>query len=147
MKKLDTKSNEELVSMQAQALLNPNGLVYEVDFPFLEDQFVPPEFIRGGWEVNEHGILTGVFVQNQDFREVRNACRLPREYMLQMEAERFSNNFAYAKQWFMEIDPKFDHYFPDIPKEGYTGRWYIDENGKFNGWFRPNPNYTGDLKT
>lgn len=147
MKKLIHKSDEELVAMQAQALLNPNGFVHEINFLFLEDQFVPPEFIKGGWKVDKNGILTGVFSENQDFREIINASRLPREYMLQMEAERFSNNFAYAKQWFMEIDPSYDSHFPNIPKEGYTGRWYIDESDKFNGWFCPNPNYNGDLKT
>jgi hypothetical protein len=47
--------------MEAAARDNLNGWVYKVDWPYPEDQHIPPEAIVGAFKVNEHGKLTGDF--------------------------------------------------------------------------------------
>ena len=144
---LKSKSNEDLLAMQRQAKVNPNGYVYEIDGPHLTDHYVPPEAIRGAWKVDSGGHLTDVFEPNENFREIINAKRQPPAFMKRMENERFENNLLYANQWFPETAPDFGHLFPDIPDEGFVGHWYIGADGTFTGWFRPNPHYKGNILT
>jgi hypothetical protein len=146
MKTLQTKSEQELVAMRIQALENPSGYVYEIDGPHREHDAVHTSAIKGGWEVDENGLLTGRFEENENYREIIT-FQTPPEYMQKMQDERHYNNFLYAGQWFPETSMDYAHLFPQIPEEGFVGRWYIDANGCFNGWFRPNPYYKGNIKT
>ncbi len=43
------------------ARARPGAWVYEIDRVYPPDQPVPPEAIRGGWEVDPQGRLTGRF--------------------------------------------------------------------------------------
>lgn len=51
-----------------QALAFPGGWVYEIDGEYQPSDAVPPEAIRGGWEVDLDGRLTGHFEPNPRFR-------------------------------------------------------------------------------
>lgn len=50
-----------------EALKHPNGWVYEIDGVFEKDENVPPQAIRGAWQVNEKGIITGNFIPNPNY--------------------------------------------------------------------------------
>lgn len=133
--------------MRLEAISNPNGSVYEIDGPYEDDQFVPPEAILGAWKVDNKGVLLDEFVENELFRPIINASREPFDYMIRVADSRRNDNNIGSKQWISETDPDFQHLFPNIPKEGFTGSWYIDADGHFNGWFRPNPHYRGNITT
>jgi hypothetical protein len=51
----------------AEAARNPGGWVYEIDGEWVDDPngYVPPEAIRGGWQVDDAGQITGDFVPNE----------------------------------------------------------------------------------
>jgi hypothetical protein len=124
-----------------EAKRNPGGWVYKVDWNYSPDQYTPPEAIIGGFEVDPNGNLTGHFEANPNYRAVKIASRPPREYMVKSLG-------SYEKsKWTTEMDPAFDHLFPEVPPEGFTGDWYIGPDGKYTGQFRPNPHYTGSIKT
>ena len=55
---------EELI---AEAALNPGGHVYEIDGDLISDPdgYIPPEAIRGAWEVGPDGVLTGAYEPNE----------------------------------------------------------------------------------
>jgi hypothetical protein len=125
----------------AEAKLMPGGWVYKVDWQYKEDQHTPPEAIIGGFEVDNHGVLTGNFQANPNYRAVKIANRPPRDYMNRSRPAHQCN------QWVIEIDPDYDDKFPDVPPEGQIGRWYVGPDGKLTGQFRPNPHYTGSIKT
>lgn len=55
-----------------QALSFPGGWVYEIDGEFAATEAIPPERIRGGWEVDQVGRLTGRFERNPNFLPLRD---------------------------------------------------------------------------
>ena len=123
-----------------EAKRTPSGWVYHIDWDYRADQHVPPEAIVGAWEVDGSGKL-GEFKFNDNYRAVIIAKRQPRDYMKRTLTSRD------AAEWLIEADPQYDDLFPAFPPEGITGRWYVGEDGKFTGQFRPNPHYKGKIKT
>lgn len=67
-------SNETLASrtppaaLVAEAQRMPGGWVYEIVGEYGPDDAVPPSAIRGGWKVDDHGVLTGEFLPNPHFK-------------------------------------------------------------------------------
>ncbi|BES72836.1 hypothetical protein RE428_38540 [Marinobacter nanhaiticus D15-8W] len=55
-------------SLIEEAKKQPNGWVYEIDARYDPDGLVPPEGIKGGWKVDEHGELTGEYKANPRYR-------------------------------------------------------------------------------
>ncbi len=51
-----------------QARAFPGGWVYEIDGEYSANEAVPPEAIRGAWQVDSGGNLTGHFEVNPRFR-------------------------------------------------------------------------------
>ena len=49
------------------AAQHPDGWVYEIHGEYGPADAVPPEAIRGAWEVDSDGKLTGVFRENPGF--------------------------------------------------------------------------------
>jgi hypothetical protein len=136
-----TDKPEITPEMEAAARDNPNGWVYKVDWPYPEDQHIPPEAIVGAFKVNEHGKLTGDFEANANYRPVKIASRSARDYM-NIKRQPYEFN-----RWETEVDPAYDEMFPKIPPEGQIGEWYVGPDGKLTGQFRPNPHYKGSMKT
>lgn len=135
------------LQLELQAKQNPSGWVYEIDWVYGPDDYVPPEAIVGAWKVDDNGNLTDIFEKNSKHTPVRKAARPPREYMLRVaESDRRTIGYK-GDEWVLETDPAFDHTFPNTPPEGFVGSWYIDKNGMFTGDFRPNPNYSGNIIT
>lgn len=66
MKKTPTKEAIE------EALKHPNGWIYEIDSAFEKDENIPPQAIKGAWEVNEKGIIIGDFIPNPNYVDLRN---------------------------------------------------------------------------
>lgn len=108
------------------------GWVYEVDRPYPPDQYVPPEAIRGSWEVGNDGKLTGRYARNARYRAVVE--RPPRLLKPFMHAAAKTNR----DQWIVEIDERGESLFPDIPPPLVRGWWYVDKQGKITSEFRPN---------
>lgn len=54
--------------LEAEARQHPGGWVYEMDGKFSPNDTVPPEAIKGAWEVDENGKLTGVYQSNPRYR-------------------------------------------------------------------------------
>jgi hypothetical protein len=126
--KLDIPVDEELVS---RAKLNPNTWVYDIDWDYKPDQRVPPEAIRGGWEVDSQGNLTGLFARNGRYRPIEHCERLLPRYM-------HAAAMRYPGRWIVEIDPRGEALFPAIPDELIRGWWYVDNDGKITDLFREN---------
>jgi len=51
-----------------EAKKQPNGWVYEIDPQYDPNGEVPPEGIKGGWKANEHGVLTGEYKANPNYK-------------------------------------------------------------------------------
>lgn len=114
-----------------EAKSKPGGWVYEIDRPYPADQQVPPEAIRGGWEVSADGRLTGKYARNRRYRPVQRSSRPLKPYM---HAAAKTNR----DQWIVEIDPRGEKLFPEIPPALMRGWWYVDKTGKITEEFRPN---------
>ena len=138
MRKIKPEITQALIS---EAKKNPNGWVYHVDTVYPAGHHVPPQAIVGAWKVDANGDLTDEFKFNEKHVPIVTASREPRKYMSR------GLDLSDANLWIVEIDPKFDDMFPDIPVEGKIGSWYVGEDGKFTGQFRPNPHYKGKIKT
>lgn len=54
--------------MVKEARQYPDGWVYEIIGGYGPNDAVPPDAIKGGWEVDENGQLTGEFMANPNFR-------------------------------------------------------------------------------
>lgn len=55
-----------------EALKYPNGWVYEIDSAFEKNENIPPQAIKGAWEVNEKGVIVGDFVPNPNYEDLSN---------------------------------------------------------------------------
>lgn len=71
----------------AAARAAPGQWVYDIDRPYPPDQPVPPEAIRGSWQVDGSGRLTGQYARNARYRAIEpngragfssRTCTLPR---------------------------------------------------------------------
>jgi hypothetical protein len=142
-----TMTSKHSSALREQAKANPDGWVYEIDWVYGENDYVPPEAIKGAWKVDNNGAITDEFEANSNYRAVRKASRQPREYLLRV-AEADSQTPGYSgNEWVVETDPDYDHTFPQTPPEGFIGSWFIGSDGKFTGEFRPNPAYKGKMVT
>lgn len=47
---------------------NPGGWVYQVDEEYATNQAVPPEAIRGAWQVDLTGNIVGEFIPNPNYK-------------------------------------------------------------------------------
>lgn len=115
----------------SRAKLNPNTWIYDIDWDYQSGQHVPPEAIRGGWEVDGQGKLTGLFARNDRYRPIERCERLLPRYMR-------AGNERYPGQWIVEIDPRGEALFPAIPDKLIRGWWYVDDDGKITDLFREN---------
>jgi hypothetical protein len=114
----------------------PGGWVYEIDHAYPSDQPVPPEAIRGAWESSPEGDLTGKYAPNLRYRAIELVEKVHKPYMV---AGARSNR----DQWIVEIDPRGEALFPDIPQDLICGWWYVDRQGVITNQFRPNSLWKG----
>ena len=54
-------------ALLAEARSKPNGWVYEIDPRFDPNGAVPPEGIKGAWEVGSDGLPTGEYQANPNY--------------------------------------------------------------------------------
>ena len=113
-----------------EAKENPNGWVYEIDFPYRDDSRIPPEAIIGAWKVDENGNLTSYYEENKKYRPIKEVKKELPEYMY--AAAKFCKNM-----WMIEVKKEYEKLFPRYPEEAIVGYWYIDENGVITNKFRP----------
>jgi hypothetical protein len=118
----------------AAARSNRGGWVYDLDFEYRTDDSVPPEAIRGAWEVSGSGILTGRYRKNERYRPIEECERSLKPYL--HAAARFSPG-----KWVGEIDSTGEHLFPNIPDELIRGWWLVVKDGNITKSFRPNSLY------
>jgi len=121
--------------LAAAARANCGGWVYDIDFEYAPDDAVPPEAIRGAWEVSEFGSLTGRYRPNGRHRPLIESDRVLKPYV--HAAARFNPG-----KWISEIDPRAEHLFPNIPDECILGWWLVGKDGKITKTFRRNSLYT-----
>lgn len=55
-----------------EALNHPNGWVYVIDGGFKYDDAIPPQAIKGAWQVNEHGVIIGEFLPNPNYVDLKD---------------------------------------------------------------------------
>jgi hypothetical protein len=62
----NTAATQPPQSLAAEAKLHPGGWVYEIDGEMVGNPQgdIPPEAIKGAWEVDQDGMLTGVYRVN-----------------------------------------------------------------------------------
>lgn len=119
------------------ARAQPGGWVYEIDFDYAADEEVPPEAIRGAWEVSARGALTGRYRGNERHRPI-------------VECDRSLAPYAHAAaksspgKWVCEIEPRGEHLFPDIPDAMIRGWWLIGKDGKITKFFRANAKHESE---
>ena len=123
-------------SLVAAAKAGPGQWVYDIDRPYPADQPVPPEAIRGSWQVDDAGRLTGQYARNPRYRAIEHPTRTLEPYV---HATARTNR----DQWIVEIDPRGEASFPDIPPHLIRGWWYVDPSGVITDQFRPNSLWTG----
>ena len=109
----------------------PNGWVYDIDRHYPDDQPVPPEAIRGAWKIDDAGEVTEAYEKNARYRPVEISARPLKPYM-------YAAARTNRAQWIVEINPRGETFFPDIPPKCVKGWWYVDAEGLINGEFRPN---------
>lgn len=66
---------DKMIPTQAaieEAKKHPNGWVYVIDSSFENEPDVPPQAIVGAWKVNEKGEITGDFVPNPNYINLKN---------------------------------------------------------------------------
>jgi len=124
----------------AEARSKPGGWVYEIDFEYAPEDAVPPEAIRGAWEVSALGKLTGRYKHNSRYRSITATIRELPAYM--HAAARHSPG-----KWMAEIAKDAEHLFPNIPDGSITGWWLIGEDGVISQRFRPNSLYQPAART
>lgn len=55
-----------------EALKHPNGWVYVIDESFKDEEEVPREAIKGAWKVDKKGKITGEFIPNSNYKDLKN---------------------------------------------------------------------------
>jgi hypothetical protein len=55
-------------ALLAEAKTKPGGWVYEIDPKYDPHGAVPPEGIKGAWKVGDHGVPTGEYTANSNYR-------------------------------------------------------------------------------
>jgi len=137
--KFEIRTPPQDPTLVAAASAQPGSWVYEVDRPYPPEQQVPPEAIAGSWEVNAAGKLTGKYARNnQRYRPVMRSTRPLKPYM---HAAAKTNR----DQWIVEIDPRGESLFPNIPPSLVRGWWYVDKTGRITDQFRPNSLWEPDI--
>ena len=126
-------------ALAAAAKDSPGGWVYDIDRPYPDDQYVPPEAIRGSWKVGEDGLLTGLYASNPRYRPIRRGARTLKPYMHEVARTN-------AGQWMAEIDPRGEPLFPDVPEHLIRGWWLVAADGTISEEFRPNSLYEPELR-
>lgn len=68
--------SEESIDLPSEEAINeaknfPNGYVYVVDKKYADSKNVPPEKIKGAWQVNSEGGIIGSFIPNPAFEQVK----------------------------------------------------------------------------
>lgn len=119
------------------AKARPNGWVYQIDFEYLPNDYTPPEAVEGAWKVNAKGEIDEVFEPNENYRPIEISNRALPAYMRQQHLDE-------AGMWILEMDPRCEHLFPEIPKEATVGYWLIGEDGIVTNKFRPSSKYEPD---
>lgn len=120
-----------------EAKKTPNGWVYQIDFPYLKNDYTPPEAIEGAWKVNANGQIEGTFEPNTRYRPIEISRRTLPLYMRHKQKDD-------AGMWIVEIDPRCEHLFPNAPVEATVGYWLIGSDGCVTSNFRPSSKYTPD---
>lgn len=118
-----------------EARSHPNGWVYQVDFDYLPNDYVPPEAIEGAWKVNANGEIEGSFEPNAGYRPIEISMKKLPAYMMYQRSHE-------AGMWIVEMDHRVEHMFPAIPKEAYIGYWLIGADGNITAKFRPSATYS-----
>jgi len=126
-------ADHALIEAAAQT---PGGWVYDIDWPYGPSEHVPPEAIRGSWEVDANGKMTGQFAVNDRYRPIVFTLRTLKPYM-------HAAAKANPDQWIVEIDESAEHLFPAIPPSGQRGWWYVDKHGTITRKFRANSEFAG----
>ena len=91
------------------ARYHPGKWIYDIDWPYPAAQRTPPEAIRGGWEVGPDRRLTDLFTPNARYRPIEQCSHNLKPYV---HAAAETNR----DQWIVEIDPRGEDRFPDIPE-------------------------------
>jgi len=118
----------------AAARSNRGGWVYDLDYEYAAKDYVPPEAIRGAWEVSDSGELTGRYKRNERYRAI-TTCERPLKPYVHAGARHCPG------EWISEIDPRGEHLFPKIPDELILGWWLVGSDGSVTNSFRPNSLY------
>ena len=119
------------------AKLQPGAHLYDIDRPYPANQRTPPEAIRGSWQIDGEGILTADYDVNERYRPITHPNRTLKAYM--HAAARTKRD-----QWMVEIDPRGENLFPNIPDYFIRGWWYVDKHGEIIDKFRPNSQWVDD---
>lgn len=114
----------------SEAKNNPNGWVYDIDFPYPDEARVPPEAIVGAWKVDGDGNLTSQYVANKNYRPIVEKEKVLPQFM--HAAAKFCRNM-----WMIEVEKKYEYLFPNYPPEAILGYWYVNEDGDITKKFRP----------
>ncbi len=130
----ETRTPPRDEGLVAAARANRGGWVYDLDFEYAADDSVPPEAIRGAWEVSEFGTLTGRYRPNERHRAIIESDRALKPYV--HAAARFNPG-----KWIAEIDQRAEQLFPNIPDESIRGWWLVGKDGKMTKKFRGNSLY------
>ena len=123
--------------MIEEAKKTPNGWVYQIDFPYLQNDYTPPEAIEGAWKVNAGGQIEGDFAPNTRYRPIEVSRRALPLYMRREQKEE-------AGMWIVEVDPRCEYLFPNAPVEATIGYWLIGADGCDTSSFRPSSKYDPD---
>jgi len=133
----EVRSFSEEAKLIELARASPSAWVYDIDWDYRPDQRVPAEAIRGAWEVDGEGKLTGVYDRNPRYRPIEHCERTLKRHV--HAAARVNPDL-----WIVEVDPRGEVFFPEIPKELIRGWWYVDSNGIVTDMFRENSLWKGE---
>ena len=92
----------------AAARAAPGQWVYDIDRPYPPDQPVPPEAIRGSWQVDGSGRLTGQYARKARYRAIERSSRVLEPYV-------HAAAKTHRDQWIVETDPRGEALFPEVP--------------------------------
>ena len=116
----------------------PGANLYDIAWPYPDDQRTPPEAIRGSWRIDSNGELTDLYASNARYRPIVSKPSGALKAYMHAAAKTNKN------QWMVEIDPRAEGSFPNIPENFIKGWWYIDKDGRITDKFRPNSQWVDD---